>query len=88
MSDRLEDLEQRRAMEMPEPWADLIRGLTLLAKHQNNDISPLHCEHDTLCVMADPSAFTAEELVELEELGFHPDSEYDLCFTSFRFGSA
>ncbi len=29
---------------MPPAWADLLEGLALLAKHQTNGISPLHCE--------------------------------------------
>lgn len=73
--------------ETPKAWADLLSGLTLLAAHQNNDISPFHCEHDTLTVMADPAAFTPEELARLDELGFFPHSDGD-AFTSYRFGSA
>ena len=72
---------------MPKAWADLLEGLTLLATHQSNDISPLHCEHDQLTVNADPSAFTAEELAHLEKLGFNVDDD-DEAFYSFRFGSA
>jgi hypothetical protein len=71
---------------MPQAWADLLEGLTLLAKHPANDISPFHCEHDTLNVMADDTAFTAEELARLETLGFNVDSEGG--FYSFRFGRA
>lgn len=72
---------------MSTAWADLIEGLTLLAKHQNNDISPFHCEHDTLTVMAEPSHFSADELVRLDALGFFPSDDGE-TFTSFRFGSA
>jgi hypothetical protein len=72
---------------IPQAWSDLIEGLALLATHQNNDVSPLHCEHDTLNVMADPSAFTSDELARLEELGFRPSSDGE-TFYSFRFGSA
>lgn len=72
---------------MPKAWADLIEGPTMLAEHQNNSISPFHCEHDELTVMADPEAFTAEELALLDELGFTPSS-VDETFTSYRFGSA
>jgi hypothetical protein len=70
----------------PQAWTDLIEGLTLLAKHQNNDISPLHCEHDTLTVMADPAAFTTDELGRLRTLGFFASE--DETFMSYRFGSA
>lgn len=76
------------ASEMPPAWADLIEGLTLLATHQNDAISPFNCTHDTLNVMADPTAFTVEELARLDELGFHTDSESYASFYSFRFGSA
>lgn len=71
----------------PRAWRDLIEALTLLAKGQNNDVSPLHCEHDTLTVMADPADFTADELARLDILGFIPDHD-TATFTSFRFGSA
>jgi hypothetical protein len=72
---------------MPPAWADLIEALTLLASRQNNAISPLHCQHDELTVMADPVAFTDEEIARLDELGFFPSGDA-LSFTSFRFGSA
>lgn len=71
---------------MPKAWTDLLEALALLATHQSNDISPLHCEHDQLTVMADPSAFNPEELARLDELGFHPGD--DGTFYSFRYGSA
>lgn len=70
----------------PKAWAELIEALTLLAKHPGDQVSPLHCEHDTLNVLADNSAFTADELARLEELGFHAGSEGG--FYSFRYGSA
>lgn len=73
--------------EMPEAWTDLIEALTLLAKHQNNEDSPLHCDHDMLTVMSDPRAFTPEELARLDELGFSADPP-QLTFYSFRYGSA
>lgn len=71
---------------MPPAWADLIEGLTLLAKHPSDIISPLHCEHDTLNVMADDEAFTEDEIAKLDELGFTVNREGG--FYSFRFGSA
>ena len=73
--------------QIPKPWADLIEALTLMAKHHSNDYSPTHCSHDTLTVMADPEQFSTEELARLEELGFHP-GEYEMTFTSYRYGSA
>lgn len=73
--------------EMPSAWSDLIEGLTLLATHPSNDVSPLYCVHDILRVMADDSAFTPGELDRLETLGFSRD-ENEGGFYSFRFGSA
>jgi hypothetical protein len=73
--------------DLPQAWADLLEALTLLAKHQNNDVSPFNCSHDTLTVMADPAAFTPKELARLDELGFIANGD-DEVFTSFRFGSA
>lgn len=70
----------------PKAWADLIQGLKILATAQSNEISPLHCEHDRLTVMATPDAFTPEELDQLEDMGFLPGE--DQTFYSFRFGSA
>lgn len=76
-----------RIPDVPKAWADLIEGLTLLARAQNNDIRPLHCEHDQLNVMADPADFTDGETARLAELGFLPDHD-TATFTSTRFGSA
>ncbi|MET0416653.1 MAG: hypothetical protein ABW022_11600 [Actinoplanes sp.] len=72
---------------MPPAWSDLIEGLTLLAKHHTDPISPLHCSHDTLHVLADETAFTALELDLLDKLGFNVDSS-EGGFYSYRFGSA
>jgi len=73
--------------DTPQAWVDLLEGLAMLARHQSNDISPFHCEHDTLTVMSDPAKFTTDELARLDALGFHPGT-YEETFTSFRFGSA
>jgi hypothetical protein len=78
---------KKRAVVTPKAWVELIEALTLLARGQSNDISPCHCEHDTLQVMADPANFTDDELTKLKALGFHPDED-ELVFTSHRFGSA
>ena len=72
--------------DMPVAWAHLIEGLTLLAKGQANQISPLWCEHDTLHVCANAEKFAPEEIARLNTLGFHVDEEDG--FYSFRFGSA
>lgn len=71
---------------MPPAWSDLLECLTLLAKHPADPISPFHCEHDTLHVLADETAFTDEEIAKLDFLGFSVDFEGG--FYSFRFGSA
>jgi hypothetical protein len=73
--------------EAPKAWQELLWGLTLLARGQTNDISPLHCEHDQLTVMADPMEFAPEEIAQLEAWGFHPGPD-EGTFSSFRFGSA
>lgn len=73
--------------ELPEAWRDLLEGLTILARHPGDEVSPFHCEHDVLAVMADPAEFTAQELARLDELGFLA-REDDETFCSFRFGSA
>jgi hypothetical protein len=72
--------------QMPKAWAELIEGLTLLARGRSCDISPLNCEHDQLTVLAHPSKFTSAELDRLGELGFFPEDEE--TFYSFRFGNA
>lgn len=71
---------------MPEAWRDLIAALSLLAKHPANNVSPFHCEHDTLHVCADDRAFTEVEIAQLDAWGFHVDN--DGGFSSFRYGSA
>jgi hypothetical protein len=72
--------------DMPTAWSELIEGLTLLAQHPADKVSPFYCSHDTLHVLADETAFTDEELARLELLGFNVDP--DGGFYSFRFGSA
>lgn len=72
--------------EMPPSWANLISALTLLARGRVNDISPLHCEHDLLSVMADPAQFTSAEIAQLEAWRFHPGDEG--TFYSSWYGSA
>lgn len=72
--------------ELATAWSDLIEGLTLLAQHPTDTISPFNCTHDRLNVLADQAAFSLDELTRLDELGFHGDA--DGGFYSFRFGSA
>lgn len=67
---------------------DLIEALIIFAKY-GDPYSPTHCEHDVLTVMIDPADVSEEDKARLEELSFHPGSEYgEEMFTSFRFGSA
>ncbi len=68
-------------------WAELLEGLTLLAKGGYPGHFPTHCESGTLSVLADPSKFSQDELARLSELGFHADPSGE-GFYSFRFGSA
>lgn len=72
--------------ELPKAWADLLRGLKIMSGAISNEISPFHCEHDELWVMADPAQLSEEQILDLEELGFVPGD--DGCFISSRFGSA
>lgn len=72
---------------MPEAWADLIKAITLLARGQADRISPFNCSHDQLTVMSDPSAFTPDEIDQLDDLGFYVDVDTK-SFYSFRYGSA
>lgn len=64
---------------------DLIRALTILSKY-TAEKWPTHCEHDVMYVMVDPANVTAEDVAELERLGFEADRDED-HFYSFRFGS-
>ena len=66
-------------------WDDLIEGLTILKQGADNQVSPLHCEHDELTVCATPEEFSPDEIKRLKDLGFYID---DCCFKSIRFGSA
>lgn len=66
---------------------DLIAALTIFRKY-GNPAFPTHCEHDTLYVLIAPALVSADDLAELDRLGFHPSDDDDGVFTSFRFGSA
>ncbi|PVB19710.1 hypothetical protein [Mycobacteroides abscessus] len=68
-----------------DAWADLPQAIELLSRHKTGP-DPFHCEHDELFVMSDPDAYTAEELAELDTLGFFVND--DGGFSSFRYGSA
>jgi hypothetical protein len=73
--------------DLPAAWSDLIEGLNLLAQHPADDISPFHCSHDTLHVLADEAAFNTDEIARLDALGFNVDTS-EGGFFSYRFGSA
>lgn len=66
----------------------LIKALQIFLKY-DNPTYPTHCEHDELwiCGNYDPARMSAEDVAELDELGFHWD-ESDESFKSFWFGSA
>jgi hypothetical protein len=66
-------------------WDDLPRAIEMLSWHKTGPF-PLHCEHDELFAMSDPTKYAPEELAELDELGFFPN-DVD-TFSSFRYGSA
>ncbi len=68
-----------------DAWADLPKAIEILSRHKTGPF-PLHCEHDELFVMSNPDKYTAEELAQLDELGFFVN--VDGGFSSFRYGSA
>lgn len=72
-------------MDVNDAWVDLIKAIEILSWHKTGPF-PLHCEHDELFVMSDPSKYSPEELSQLEDLGFFVND--DGGFSSFRFGSA
>ena len=74
--------------DVPECWKELVAGLVLLSRGHSNNYAPLHCEHDELTICADPAKFTDEELLALDDLGFHTSQTGDPTFYSFKFGSA
>ncbi len=66
---------------------DLIKALQIFLKY-GNPKWPTNCSHDQLAIMEiEPSQVSAEDIKELDELGFIVDESED-CFISFRFGSA
>ena len=50
--------------------------------------APTHCEHDVMLVYCRVpfDAVSAEDVAELDKLGFHWSEEFD-AWESFRFGS-
>nr|WP_296764124.1 hypothetical protein [Rhodococcus sp. (in: high G+C Gram-positive bacteria)] len=80
----------RSIQRTDDATADFATALQIFRKDGRLDsVSPFHCEHDVLTVMADPANFTEAEIKDLDELGFDVGDEFDDdCFSSFRFGSA
>jgi hypothetical protein len=67
---------------------DLIAALNILRKYleDTNANCPLNTSHDMLWIMqVDPDDVSAEDLAELDRLGFYVGDE---AFQSSRFGSA
>jgi hypothetical protein len=71
---------------------ELIEALTILRKYGNPDY-PTICEHDVLMIVGiDPDDVSAEDVAELDRLGFIVDRD-DGCygggmFISYKYGSA
>mgnify|MGYP003971689971 FL=1 len=66
----------------------LIKALQIFRKYGNPQW-PTHCEHDTLYIAdIDPDEVSADDIEELEELGFLVDEDGEGGFISYRFGSA
>jgi len=63
----------------------LIEALKIFLKYGNLEY-PTACEHDTLYVNVSPGEVDAEDIAELEKLGFFADSDND-NFYSFKYGS-
>lgn len=70
------------------PMSNLIEALKIFLKYGNPD-HPTHCEHDmlTICGYEQSTITSAEDVAELERLGFFY-SENDDAWVSYRYGSA
>ena len=66
---------------------DLIKALQIF-RTKFNTKWPTHCKHDvlTICGNYNKEMFTADEIAELDKLGFFWNESED-CFQSFRYGS-
>lgn len=68
---------------------DLIKALTILSKYITDDYHkkyPTCCDHDTLWVAVDYTQIPEDELKQLADLGFVPDTDLG-NMVSHRFGS-
>lgn len=71
--------------------ADLIKALQIAEKYtlpnSSQDKWPTWCSHDELHLTIDPSKFSDEDLMAMEELGFIVEGD-ESGFVSFKYGSA
>ena len=66
---------------------ELIKALQIFAQY-GNPSRPTHSEHDELTIMEiSKEQVSDDDLIELKRLGFFW-SDSDMCFKSFRYGSA
>ena len=65
---------------------DLLEALVILRKYTDAKY-PTQCEHDVLYVMVDPDEVDPEDVAFLAKRGFEPDTTFEPCFASYRFGS-
>ncbi len=63
----------------------LIEALQIFLKYGDKDY-PTHCEHDELTVDYKKAGMSQEDVIKLEELGFHYSDENE-CFYSYKYGS-
>lgn len=74
--------------DLPKTIRNFIKAFEIFARVAGDDRKyPTGCEHDTLHVYVDPATFSAEDIAELERLGFHADLDNE-SFYSFAYGSA
>lgn len=65
---------------------DLIKALQIFMKYIGDVKYPTSCEHDVFYVQVDPAIVSDEDICELENLGFQPNSESN-NFESYKYGS-
>ena len=70
--------------------SDLIEALQIFLKYAIKDVySPTQCAHDTLYIFpgVHHENMDPEDVARLDDLGFHPSSENEGSWYSYRFGS-
>lgn len=65
---------------------NLLKAFHIFEKYIKDYPYPTHCEHDVMYVDCDYSIVSAEDIEELEMLGFVHDEDNDK-FLSYVFGS-